>query len=139
MRTLLFLLLVTTLAVACEPAKQGDTTRWGGNERIILDEPLPLSRIEGIVHFHSTQALSNVLVEVIPNPDAHNDDDSSNSKKRIAACITSRNGKFALRLPPGRYELRFSLDTGWNVTSTVIVVKKGAPRRYLDISMQLGT
>jgi hypothetical protein len=51
-------------------------------------------------------------------------------QKELAACVTAEDGKFCFRhLPPGKYELRASLNAGWNITHVYVVVdKKSQPK-----------
>jgi hypothetical protein len=137
-RYFLLVLLLNASAMACVPAKSSDTTRWGGNESVVIEESKPVARIQGAVSFAEKETLANVLVEVIPDSDPTAIGDPTPSSRRVAACVTLSDGKFELNVPPGKYEVRFSIDSGWDVTHAIVLVRRGAPRRKLKIRMSLG-
>lgn len=58
------------------------------------------------------------LVEVFDQPGriTRGRERGSAVRRRVAACVTRRDGRFGSPvLPPGDYELRLSLGRGWNV------------------------
>jgi hypothetical protein len=127
-------------------ADLGDTTRWGGNEMVVVVEEGSYVELRGRIEMHRDQPLENVLVEIFdrpdyllnkPSPDSH----GSAGQKRLAACQTSTDGKFCFRgLPAGKYELRSSINIGWNVTHVYVVVDREAGvRRELHVGMYVGT
>jgi len=90
--------------------------------------------------------LEHALVEVFDHPEYLLDQSSSFKRdhpeqKRVAACRTGADGKFCLRnLPPGKYELRSSLSSGWDVTHVYVVLdKKAGQGKALHVRMELGT
>ena len=132
----------------CSPPAAGETTRSGANENIVVSEKRKHTRIAGIVRDVNGQIISDVLVEVFDNPDHLLLPYPQNIKKpkpqrRIAACVVGNDGQFCFaNVPPGKYEVRFSKDGGWNHTSLVVSVAprgRNATKRNLEITMQVGT
>jgi hypothetical protein len=106
----------------CVPATDDDTTRWGGNEYIIVKEEKVYRYLSGTVNFQNDDPVSDALVEVYTHPEYLLLEYSEGAKKkkkqrRIAACVTGEDGKFCFGfLPPGKYEMRVSQGSGINVT-----------------------
>ena len=67
--------------------------------------------------------------------------DEKNDQKRLAANKTAEDGRFCFKsLPSGRYEIRSSIDTGWDVTHVVVTVDtKNGKNERLHLVMYLGT
>src|SRR5262249_7278489 len=135
----------------CSPATPRETTRWGGNERVIAQEVKPRKAIYGKVSFPSEEEL---LVEVFDKPDyllcRYLPDNPNNctttppaDKRRLAACKTGKDGKFCFKnIPPGNYELRVSKDPGWNPIHVYLTVAAGntkAEKGPLGVRLTLGT
>jgi hypothetical protein len=53
--------------------------------------------------------------------------------------MTDERGSFDLKLPSGKYEIRFSMGGGWQCTSALINVRWFSFRRRLDVVMQVAT
>jgi hypothetical protein len=130
----------------CEVPDKRETTRWGGNEMIVVKEKSSFRKLEGIVEMSGDGPLENALLEVFDHPDYLLDTSRSRSagppeQKRPAACLTSKDGKFCFRnLPSGRYELRSSIGSGWNVTHIYVVLDKHSKQvEKLKVLMLLGT
>ena len=132
----------------CSPPASGETTRSGANESIVVLEGRKHTRIAGIVRDVSGQIVSDVLVEVLDNPDHlllsyPEDIEKQKPQRRIAACVVGNDGRFCFAsIPPGKYEVRFSKDGGWNHTSLIVSVaprRRGVTRRNLEVTMQVGT
>ncbi len=94
---------------------------------------------------YDARPLEHVLVEIFDHPEYLLSDRSLQpatqvTQKRLAACLTSA-GKFCFRdLRPGKYELRSSLDGGWNISPVYVVVgKKAGKRKSLQVKMSVRT
>jgi hypothetical protein len=130
----------------CGAPDKGETTRWGGNEMIVVKEESSFRKLEGRVQMSDDRTLENALVEVFDHPDylldrSHSRNEGPPEQKRLAACRTAKDGKFCFRnLPAGKYELRSSLGSGWNVTHVYVVLDKHSKRdEKLKVLMLLGT
>jgi len=130
----------------CRAPKEGETTHWAGNEEIVMNEETSYRKLEGTVEYLGDRPLANALVEIFDQPDYLLDESVLSKRdhvgqKRLAACRTAANGRFCFRnLPSGKYELRSSLDSEWNVTQVYVVVdKKSGKNQSLRVSMKVGT
>ena len=129
----------------CSSVKEQETTRWGGNEVVVRIEKQNHKQVHGTVEDTFLKPVKGALVEIFDHPDYLLDQDAPFTRnhpeqKRVAACRTSRDGKFCFRsLPPGKYELRSSIDSNWNVTHVYVVVGKKGETKKIQISMSLGT
>ena len=117
-------------------------TRWGGNERIVIDlRDQPTRTVKGVVRGPGEGSLET-LVQVFPRE--HSDplcrpSDQENAVP-AAACVTGDDGFFAFSLPSGEYELRMSQNKGVDVTSVIVTVKHGCHRaRKIKVAMHVGT
>jgi len=149
---LALLLAVNSVAVEkekcdCKTVAKTETTRIGGNEHIVIKEEKIYRTLRGAVDTYNNPQLT-VLVEVFDNPDhlllGYPENLTKRKRqKRIAACETGANGKFCFRnIPPGKYEMRFSIGPNWNVTSVYIVMDPtyaGSSSEDIYVGMQLGT
>jgi len=128
----------------CRPADEGDATREGANQVVIMVEKETHRKLEGRVKAEFGGAVENALVEIFDNPDYLLDEHSRNNhptQRRLAVCRTAADGKFCFKgLPSGKYELRSSVDGGWNITHVYVVVenKLGTDKAML-VKMILGT
>jgi protocatechuate 3,4-dioxygenase beta subunit len=132
----------------CSPPKENETTHWVGNLQVIVTEKKPFRQLRGTVFTPNGEPLANALVEVFTNPEYLLIDEPTSKRgnaeqKRVAACRTGADGRFAFSdLPAGKYELRSSSEdsaTGWNVTQIYVVVKPSArKKRELRVEMSLG-
>lgn len=135
--TIFLVIAVCSVSVAwsqCIKVDKNDTTRWGGNERIVFNERRTFGQLRGrVIAYNNAE---NSLVEVFSHQASGN-----RTPKRIAACKTDRNGSFSLpRLPKGKYELRVSIDINWNVTYINVSVDPAIRRKKsLRVEMYLGT
>ena len=125
----------------CVPSTE--TTIYGGNDRIVIDERKPLRRIRGtVVTVFASEPWSGVLVEVFDHPEGLLQTTSSAkaSQTRLAACKTNHTGTFSFDLPSGDYEVRFSY-ANCDVTSAVVRLRKSllVSRRSLVVKLQNGT
>jgi hypothetical protein len=130
----------------CGPPDKGETTRWGGNEMVVVKEENSFRKLEGRVQMSGDRPLENALVEIFDHPDylldtSHSRSEGPPEQKRLAACRTAKDGKFCFRnLPPGKYELRSSMGSGWNVTHVYVVLDGQSKRNgKLKVLMLLGT
>lgn len=118
-------------------------TRWGGNERIVLDlRDKPTRTLKGVVLRWPGEAPSKTLVQVFhrkPSDPLSRPSDQENAVP-VAACVTGDDGTFAFSLPSGEYELRMSQKEDMDVTSVIVTVKRGLHRaRKIKVLMQAGT
>ena len=95
---------------------------------------------------YDARPLEHVLVEIFDHPRYLLSDRSLQpatqvTQKRLAACLTSADGKFCFRdLRSGKYELRSSLDGDWNISHVYVVVgNKAGKRKSLQVKMSVGT
>jgi hypothetical protein len=127
----------------CHKPEKGDTTRWGGNQAVVVVPDKPFRKIEGIVEL-GEEALEGALVEVFDKPDyLVNNRPWANKpeQKLLKSCVTSLDGKFCFQgLAAGKYEIRISKAQGINVTHVYAVVDYKAMQKDepLHITMSLG-
>jgi len=126
----------------CGRPLKGETTHWGGNMSIELEQNSTLKMVQGRVVEHGGEPLQGALVEVFVY-DGHvpREGDNKRQQKSLAACKTAEDGKFCFKnLPSGKYEIRSSIDTGWNVTHVVVTVDtRNGQNETLQLPMSLGT
>jgi hypothetical protein len=113
---------------------------------IVFKEGKVYKALRGIVQVGDTP-LSNVLVEVFDHPDhllleyPKNQEERA-KQRRIAACKTRADGRFCfVGIPKGKYEIRSSIDPGWNVTHVWVRVDPGNRRSTnaeTRVQMQVG-
>jgi len=130
----------------CHRAAKDATTKWGGNEVIVIKEEKNYRHLQGTIHMYDDRPVEDALVEVFDHPEYLLDESSAFKReqpeqKRLAACRTSAGGKFCFRnLPPGKYELRSSVDSRWNVTPVYVIVdEKAGQKKNLRVLMSVGT
>jgi hypothetical protein len=129
----------------CVSVQKGETTHWGGNMRIEIEQKKTVQILRGVVENRETP-IQGALVEVFQNTDyplqeLSNGTQEKPKQNRVAACRTGVDGKFCFRnLASGRYELRSSIDSGWNVTFVNVVVDTRTGKdEQIDVSMHVGT
>ena len=117
-------------------------TRWGGNERVVIDlRDKPVRTVRGIV-LGPGEGTLKTLVQVFHRKPSDPLSRSSDQENELpaAACVTGDDGNFAFSLPPGEYELRMSQNQGVDVTSVIVTVKRGCHRsRKIRVYMHVGT
>jgi len=130
----------------CHRPDKEEATHWGGNQVVVFVEQKSYRNLQGTIEMYDGRPLEHALVEVFDHPEYLLDQSSSFKRdhpeqKRVAACRTGADGKFCLRnLPPGKYELRSSLSSGWDVTHVYVVLdKKAGQGKALHVRMELGT
>jgi hypothetical protein len=128
----------------CHRPEKGDTTRGGANMLVISVEKEAYRKLEGtIVWEDADRFIEDALVEVFDHPEyllSENALAEHPQQKRVAACRSAADGKFCFRgLPPGKYELRSSLKSGWNITHIYVVVDKKGETKKIQVRMTLGT
>jgi hypothetical protein len=163
MKKLVLLLILISPVVAPSSGKgckcasaTGETTRWGGNEIIVVKPGGTYGFISGKVRMMiAEEPMEDALVEVFDKPDyllcdwtpeAGNPNKCSTDppadQRRIAACVTGKDGKFCFdNIPSGKYELRVSKATDWDVSRCVIVVRpesRFSKRGGIIVDMHLG-
>jgi hypothetical protein len=143
-----FLVSVSSSALGeckCERVQPSETTHWGGNISIELEQKNHVKILRGLVEGNETR-LQGALVEVFtytdsPSREPSNETQEKPKQTRVAACRTRADGKFCFRkLASGKYELRSSIGTGWDVTFVNVVVDaKGGKDEPIHVSMHVGT
>jgi hypothetical protein len=143
-----FLVSVSSLALGdckCGRVQKGETTHWGGNMRIEIEQKNHVKILRGVVE-HGETPIQGALVEVFANTEYHLREPSNGTQEkpkqsRVVACRTGADGKFCFRnLASGKYELRSSVDSGWDVTFVNVVVDtKTGKDEQIDVSMHVGT
>ncbi len=133
----------------CVQSDPNETTHYGGNLAIVIQEAKSYRSMQGVVHDSSDSVMNNVLVEVFDHPEwlllpYPQSKEAPPRQRRIMACKTAHDGRFHFAgLPDGKYELRVSVEGGgWDVTHVyVVVARKGriGSRQELNVQMQLGT
>lgn len=142
-----FLVSVSSSALGdcnCRHVQNGETTHWGGNREIEIEQKNPIKVLRGVVK-SSEEPLQGALVEVFRNTE-HPSRARSNGiqeqpkQSRVAACRTRADGNFCFRhLAPGNYELRSSIDSGWDVTIVKVAVdEKAGKEELINVSMYVG-
>lgn len=113
----------------CVPATKDETTRWGGNQSIVIKEEKVYKRLFGTVTYALVDEppISDALVEVYTQPDnllsSATESEKKKKQRRIAACVTGEDGKFCFGfIKAGKYEMRVSLGSGVNVTHIYVEV-----------------
>lgn len=160
MKITLLLLIFASFFVAfandknCTCVKSKESTRYGGNIWITQQEEGTFKKIAGKVQFPGSDDMEGALVEVFDKPDYllcdylpnnPNNCTTEPPKKqhRKAACITEKDGSFCFKnLKAGKYELRISKGSGWNVVHSIVVVNpkaKDAKDGGIEIIMSVGT
>jgi protocatechuate 3,4-dioxygenase beta subunit len=129
----------------CSSVKEEETTHWGGNEVVTEIENQSHRQVHGTVENPYLKPVEGALVEIFDHPDYLLDQNAPYTRthpeqKRVAACRTPRDGKFCFpNLPPGKYELRSSVGSGWDVTHIYVVVEKKGQTKKIQVRMTLGT
>jgi hypothetical protein len=128
----------------CRKIEKGETTHWGGNELVIQVEEKSYKEIKGVV-LAPDGPRAGALVEIWTNPEyllrrGPQTPEEKAKQKRIKACRTGTDGKFCIYAKAGRYEVRVSLDSGWDVTKAYVVIdpQKGQDAAF-EIHLVLGT
>lgn len=84
-----------------------------------------------------------ILCEYLPNNPNNCASRPPENQRRKAACITGKDGSFRFsNLPAGKYELRISKGSEWNVIHDFIVIKpkdKNAKTEEIEVIMSIGT
>jgi hypothetical protein len=125
----------------CGGLPEGETTHWGGNMGVELEQKSTLKMVQGRVE-NGGKALRGALVEVfMSDGQISSGSDEKSGRKRLGACKTAEDGKFCFKkLPSGKYEIRSSIDSGWDVTHVVVTVDtENGNNERIHLPMQLGT
>jgi hypothetical protein len=131
----------------CVPTPQ-ESTRDGANQTITIIERKQYRGVKGIVRAPNGELLSNVLVEVFDEPEHlllpyPESEKKKKAQRRLTTCVTGPDGSFCFAgLAAGKYEIRFSKDSGWNHTQIYIEVAPAdhkATNRALSVRLELGT
>jgi carboxypeptidase family protein len=127
---------------ACRKPKKSDTTRWGGNQTIVVPLEKSYRELRGTVEMPDGRVLENALVEIFDNAEyLLRENRERPQQTRLAACVTGPDGKFGFRhLPAGTYELRSSIGNGWDVTHVHVKVdQRTGVSEKIRMKMYLGT
>jgi len=138
----LFTSLAQSQSRHCTEVAVATKTRWGGNERVVIDlRDKPVRRVRGAVVGPGLGTL-NTLVQVFPRKPSdplYRAADQENEMP-VAACVTGDDGVFAFSLPPGEYELRMSQNVGVDVTSVFVTIEQGShSSKKIKVVMHVGT
>ena len=144
---LLHLALASQLdaSCGCKGVPSSLTTIWGGNELVTVVSKSVYRNIHGMVEAGYGERAEGALVEIFDHPEHLLDElpvpEHQGNQTRIRACRTKADGKFCFTsLPAGKYELRVSLSTGWDVTSEYVIVDPNHGRRDgIDVQLHIGT
>ena len=145
----LFLLLAPFGSTApgdckCSRPARGETTHFGGNESVVVDEQEVYRHAQGVV-IDTAGPVEGALVEVFTHPEKWLDSSGGSrvnpKQRRIAACRTRADGRFCFRgLAAGKYEIRSSLNTGWNVTHFCVGIDpENGKTGEIEVTMHVGT
>ena len=125
----------------CGGLLEGETTHWGGNMSVELEQKSTLKMVQGRVE-NDGKPFRGALVEVfMSDGQIYSGSDEKRGQRRLGTCKTGEDGKFCFKnLPSGRYEIRSSIDSGWDVTHVVVTVDtKNGKDEKIHLPMQLGT
>jgi hypothetical protein len=144
------ILLSTVLSISAESQcrkAQADEVPHGANE-FIIDERQVTSNLHGTVLFPDGKTAKNVVVEIYAykGSDVYQEvEQTLREQKRLAACLTKRNGRFSFKnLKAGKYLLRAGTRDNAGINEVyVIVTLKSIPVKSktteLQIILSLGT
>jgi hypothetical protein len=128
----------------CRVAGEHEHTAW---DHILIQRVYPkkLAIVHGVVLAPGTGTapMEDVLVELYDQPEIALTAKTSSDRekqKRLAACVTGKDGKFSFDPRPGKYELRLSKHNEWRCTSIIIEVSETADRKTrLTVQMEVAT
>jgi hypothetical protein len=126
----------------CTQAEEMQCTRWGWISGISDRRSIPIKVLRGRVFVPVNEPLDGVLVEIYEFAPMDGKPLESfrvrDCRKRLAACITNKTGKFYFELPSGVYEVRASKEE-WCTPSVLVTIdtKKGK-RIATDIEIEIG-
>ena len=84
----------------CRKAQRDGTTRWGGNQAIVLTPDERFREVRAIVEVFEKELVENALGEVFDKPEYLVGDKPWNKKpqqNRVRACVTSAHGRFCFK------------------------------------------
>lgn len=129
---------------SCKAPEPNEETHSGGNEIITVIESKPFKSVRGIARDVNGEPLAGVLVELFNKPNWILKDEyaAPEKQRRIAVCKTNADGSFCFAdIKAGTYELRGSINLGWNPTHMYIKVAPKNPkaRKRIQLRMTVGT
>jgi hypothetical protein len=137
----LFAVVITNCAYLigqCTPTPS-QTTFWGLQNVVRIYEH-PLKTLRGTVFLGlvlDPPAGEGVLVEVFDHAElALTGDQNRTGQKRLHACLTDKNGRFSIRVPPGKYEVRCSRPPDGNATSMIVEITRGGSSERLSVTLR---
>jgi hypothetical protein len=104
--------------------------------------------LSGTIKFPNDEIASDALVEVYTHPEYlllkyPESEEKKKKQRRIAACVTGEDGKFCFGfIEAGKYELRVSQGSGFNVTHIYVEVDpsgRESTEAGIEVELSLGT
>ncbi|HEY1470158.1 MAG TPA: hypothetical protein VGF61_14030 [Candidatus Acidoferrum sp.] len=143
----MFLLIALSVFADCTCRKiaHGESTHWGGSQLVVQNEEKPYKELKGIVLDPNSDAVTGALVEIWTNPDyllrnGRQTPEEKSKQQKLKACLVAKDGKFCFHVKPGKYEVRVSIGSGWNVTKAYVIIDPhNGEQEPLRIGMHLGT
>jgi hypothetical protein len=125
----------------CRKANAEEVTRWGWIS-YLEEKEYKVNKIRGQVLLQDRDTpIKDGLVEVLDNPALAFRPENIGKKvkqKRLTACITGEKGEFCFeKLPPGKYELKFSLHAFDTLSVLVIVIRRRERRSDEQVLVNL--
>jgi hypothetical protein len=127
----------------CGLAKGAERTYWG-HMNTVLEYADPVSYIRGIALAAGSEntPVEGALVELFDHPEIALKTHGSQvrtGQKRLAVCITGKDGRFSFDPLTGKYELRLS-KPDCNTESLILRIRKEARNRgRIEIRIEAGT
>lgn len=143
-KDLIVLCLICLLTAPARPCKKAraEEVPHGANEIVVFTEQT-VPRLEGIVVLPNAEPVRDAVVEVYRyDGTADGTKTFLSHAKRIAACLTSENGRFAFkRLRPGRYLLRAGTveSAGINELQAIFRVTGRGTTHKIEMRLSMGT
>jgi carboxypeptidase family protein len=96
--------------------------------KIAIDSPFRVFRVEGVVSYPPAQPLDNVYFEI------------RDRSGRVWSSITNAKGAFSIpKCPPGTYDFKVTRNHFYSVVGKLIVSAKKSRSKGILIQLQLGT
>ena len=132
-----------SVSATCKKASETQQCLGCANQVVELEQTKIGPKVRGTIHLGmGSEPSEGVLVEVFSRPDGAVplwNPETAAQRTRADACVVGKDGQFSFHLKPGKYELRFSLSSGWNCTYLKIEVERGLRTKKLRIPLKIGT